>query len=296
MDSLIEEGNIYVELFNISEVDEEEATEFFLNLKREIEELEIEVLLNEEYDNNNAFVSIQAGTGGLDAQDWAQMLMRMYLKFFDKEGFKVKILDLMEDKEAGIKHVEILVEGQHAYGLIKSEAGVHRLVRISPYSASGKRQTSFASVDVSPEFDDLEEIEIRDEQLRIDTYRSSGAGGQHVNTTDSAVRITHLPTGIVVNCQNERSQIQNREMAMKVLYSKLKEKQIQENKEKELAIKGQSKTIAWGSQIRSYVLHPYTLVKDHRTLCEQAQIQKVLDGDLKEFIYSYLKWRADENS
>ena len=261
-----------------------EAVQNFDKLEALLEELNIKNLLTGEYDTNNAILSIHPGVGGLDAQDWAQMLLRMYTRWAESKGFSVKTLDYQNDTEGGIKSVTLLIEGEYAYGFLRTESGVHRLVRISPYNAAGKRQTSFTLVDVIPELTEEVTVEINPEDLRIDTYRSSGAGGQHVNKTDSAVRITHLPTGIVVSCQNERSQHQNREYAMRILYSKLYTLALQEHKDKISDLKGSSGQIAWGNQIRSYVLQPYTMVKDHRTEHETGNVQKVLDGDLDPFI------------
>ena len=257
-------------------------------LEKRVEELRLSTLLKGEYDHNNAILSLHAGAGGTEAQDWVSMLYRMYTRYCEKKGYAVKVLDLLEGDEAGIKSVSFEVVGDDAYGYLKAEKGVHRLVRISPFDASGRRHTSFASLDVMPEVDDATEVEIRSEDLRVDTYRSSGAGGQHVNKTESAIRITHLPTGIVVQCQNERSQIQNREMAMRMLRSKLIELKEREIAEKNAEIKGEMKKIEWGSQIRSYVFHPYTMVKDHRTNAETGNIQAVMDGDLELFITEYL--------
>ncbi len=289
VDELLEVCELSCELFELGESQDKEALAYFKKLEEKLDELEISTLLSDEYDANSAILSIQAGTGGLDAQDWAEMLYRMYRRHIQKAGFALKILDLLDDEEAGIKHVTILVEGLYAYGKLKSEDGVHRLVRISPYNSSGKRQTSFAAVEVYPEIEESADVELKDEELKIDTYRAGGAGGQHVNTTDSAVRITHLPTGIVVQCQNERSQISNRETALRMLRSKLIERKLREDKEKREDLKGEGKTIAWGSQIRSYVLHPYSLVKDHRTGEETGNVQAVLDGDLEAFIKAYLQ-------
>lgn len=277
----------FIEMGDKSSIKELERD--ILELESLVHKLEIETLFSSRYDENNAIISIQAGTGGQDAQSFAGMLMRMYLRYFDKNSFKVEAIDILEDEEEGIKHATFLVEGDYVYGKLKSETGVHRLVRISPFNSSGKRQTSFAAVDVYPEIDFDEDLKIDNEDLKIDTYRSGGAGGQHVNTTDSAVRITHLPTGIVVQCQNQRSQITNKETAMKMLYSKLYEKKMLEEKESIENIKSDSKKIAWGSQIRSYVLHPYSMVKDHRTNYETGNVSNVLDGDIDGFIESYLK-------
>ena len=277
------------ELKEMGEDVEEEGLELFTQMEELLDELEVDTLLSGEHDEDNCILSIQAGTGGLDAQDWAMMLMRMYLRYADKKEFQTKILDILEDEEAGIKHVSILMEGEYAYGLLKAEAGVHRLVRISPFNSSGKRQTSFASVEVIPEIEENDSVEINAEDLRIDTYRSGGAGGQHVNVTDSAVRITHLPTGIVVSVQNERSQIMNRETAMKILRGRLLERKMEEERAKIDELKGDFKEIAWGSQIRSYVLNPYNLVKDHRTGEETGNVGAVLDGAVEPFIQRYLK-------
>ncbi len=261
---------------------------------KDIEQQSLAALLTGEYDANNAIVTLHGGAGGTEAQDWAQMLMRMYMRWGERHGFKVKLLDCLDGEEAGIKSATILIEGENAYGYLKSETGVHRLVRTSPFDASGRRHTSFAAVEVMPEISDDIEIDIRDEDLRIDTYRSGGAGGQHVNKTDSAVRITHLPTGIVVACQNERSQRQNREVAMKMLKSKLIQIKEREHLEKLSDIKGEQKEIAWGSQIRSYVFMPYTLVKDNRTNFETGNVGAVMDGDLDGFINAYLKQTSRE--
>lgn len=254
-----------------------------------LEEQKLSTLLTGEYDAKNAILTFHAGAGGTEAQDWVQMLYRMYTRWVERHGFKLKVLDILEGEEAGIKSASILVEGTNAYGYLKSEAGVHRLVRISPFDASGRRHTSFASLEVMPEIDNDLEVKIDDKDLRVDTYRSSGAGGQHINKTESAIRITHIPTGIVVACQNERSQIQNREVAMRMLRSKLVEIKEREHLEKIEDIKGVQKEIAWGSQIRSYVFMPYTLAKDHRTGFESGNIGAVMDGDIDGFINAYLK-------
>ena len=258
-------------------------------LEKDLENLMLKTLLNEKYDENNAIISIHAGSGGTEAMDWAEMLLRMYLRWCEKRGFKAKIMDMNDDTEAGIKSATVFVEGDYAYGYLKNEKGVHRLVRISPFDSSARRHTSFASLDVTPEIEYDTTVEINPEDLRIDTYRSSGAGGQHVNMTDSAVRITHLPTHIVVTCQNERSQIQNREFAMKMLMSKLIELKEKEEKESLNELKGDYNQITWGSQIRSYVFQPYTMVKDHRTGAEVGNVQAVMDGDLDYFINEKLK-------
>lgn len=262
-------------------------------LKADVESMRIETLLNGEYDGNNAIFTIHSGAGGLEAQDWAEMLLRMYTRWAEKKGYTVTVLDMLRDYEAGIKSATLLIEGENAYGCLKSEKGVHRLVRISPFDAAGKRHTSFASVDVMPELDDNIKIEINEEDLKIDTYRSSGAGGQHVNKTESAIRITHIPTGIIVQCQNERSQHSNKEMAMKMLAAKLFELKEQEQKEKIDDLKGEYREIAWGSQIRSYVFHPYSMVKDHRTGEETGNVGAVMDGEIDNFINAYLKAKSN---
>lgn len=248
----------------------------------------ISTLLNEKYDSNDAIVSLHAGAGGTESCDWVNMLLRMYNKWADKHNFSFSIIDYLPGEDAGVKSVTFEVKGENAYGYLKSERGVHRLIRISPFDSSGRRHTSFASCDVIPKINDDVQIKIPDDEVRIDTYRSSGAGGQHVNTTDSAIRITHIPTGIVVQCQNERSQRQNREVAMDMLKSKLLALKIDEQKEKMEGIRGQQKEIAWGSQIRTYVFHPYNMVKDHRTNAETGNIQAVMDGDIDIFINEYL--------
>lgn len=259
------------------------------SVKTEYENQKIEILLSGEYDGNNAIISIHPGAGGTEAQDWAEMLYRMYTRYAERRGFKMKVLDYLDGDEAGLKSVSILIEGENAYGYLKSESGVHRLVRISPFDSSGRRHTSFASVEVLPEFNDEMIIDIKDEDLKVDTHRSSGAGGQHVNKTDSAIRITHLPTGIVVGCQTERSQVQNKETAMRMLKSKLLEIKEREKFDKIEDIKGIKLNIEWGSQIRSYVFMPYTLVKDNRTDCETGNIIAVMDGEIDEFINAYLR-------
>ncbi len=257
-------------------------------LEKDLEAMQLETLLKGPYDSNNAIISLHAGAGGTESMDWVSMLLRMYTRWCEKKGYEVKTLDFLAGEEAGVKSVTLHVIGENAYGYLKAEKGVHRLVRISPFDASGRRHTSFASVDVMPELDDDITIEIRPEDIRVDVFRSSGAGGQHVNKTESAVRITHLETGIVVTCQNERSQIQNRETAMKMLKAKLLELKEREAQEKISDLKGEMKKIEWGSQIRSYVFHPYNMVKDHRTNCETGNVQAVMDGDLDMFIHSYL--------
>ncbi|MFZ7973481.1 peptide chain release factor 2 [Fusobacterium watanabei] len=259
-------------------------------LKSDIEEFEINLLLDGEYDINNAIVTIHSGAGGTEACDWTDMLYRMYLRWCNLKGYKVSEFDFMEGDSVGIKSVTFLVEGINAYGYLKSEKGVHRLVRISPFDANKKRHTSFASVEVVPEVDENVEVEINPVDIRIDTYRASGAGGQHVNMTDSAVRITHFPSGIVVTCQKERSQLSNRETAMKMLKSKLLELKIKKKEEEMKKIQGEQSDIGWGNQIRSYVFQPYALVKDHRTNTEIGNVKAVMDGDIDDFINSYLRW------
>ena len=260
-------------------------------IQKEYEKQKIEVLLNGEYDHSNAIITIHPGAGGTEAQDWAEMLYRMYCRFGERRGFKVKVLDYLDGDEAGIKSVSILIEGDNAYGYLQGENGVHRLVRISPFNSQGKRQTSFTSVEVMPEFNDEISIEIKEEDLKIEAHRSSGAGGQHVNKTDSAIRITHLPTGIVTGCQTERSQVQNKETAMKMLKSRLLEIKERENLEKIEDIKGDKMNIEWGSQIRSYVFMPYTLVKDTRTQFETGNIIAVMDGEIDGFLNAYLSMK-----
>ena len=267
----------------------EELKSGFQTLEEKIEESRMATLLSGEYDGHSAILTFHAGAGGTEAQDWAQMLYRMYARWSERHHFKVKVLDYLAGEEAGIKSASILITGTNAYGFLKSEHGVHRLVRISPFDASGRRQTSFASLEVMPEIDDDYDIEINPADLKIDTYRSGGAGGQHVNKTESAIRITHIPTGVIVACQNERSQHQNREVAMKMLKSKLVKIKEREHLKRIEDIKGEQQQIGWGSQIRSYVFMPYTLVKDHRTNCESGNINAVMDGDLDPFINAYLK-------
>lgn len=257
-------------------------------METELDDFKIQTLLKGKYDKNNAILTLHAGAGGTEAQDWTDMLFRMYQMYAQKRGFNVKVLDSLDGDGAGFKSITFTVCGENAYGYLKCEKGVHRLVRISPFDANARRHTSFASVEVMPEIEKLPEIEIRPEDLKVDTYRSSGAGGQHINKTDSAVRITHIPTGFVVACQTERSQVQNRETAMRMLYSKLAEKQEEDEMKKLNQIKGEIKKIEWGSQIRSYVFCPYTLVKDHRTNYETSDIQAVMNGDIQQFINDYL--------
>jgi len=258
--------------------------------KKEFDELRIGTLLSEEYDKNNAILKLNAGAGGTESCDWCSMLYRMYTRWAERKGFQVEVLDFLDGDEAGIKSVTFQVNGINAYGYLKSEKGVHRLVRISPFNAQGKRQTSFVSLDVMPDIEEDLDVEIDEKDLRIDTYRSSGAGGQHINKTSSAIRITHIPTGTVVQCQNERSQFQNKDKAMQMLKAKLYLLKQEANVEKLSDIRGEVKDIGWGNQIRSYVLQPYTMVKDHRTDVESGNVDAVLDGSLDTFINGYLKW------
>ncbi len=276
-----------VEEENEDDLVEELATDL-AGLSRRVTDMELQVMFSGTHDACNAIVSMHAGAGGTEAQDWVEMLLRMFTRWAENHYFKVSIMDMLPGDEAGVKSVTFSVTGPNAYGYLKSEKGVHRLVRISPFDAAGRRHTSFASVDVLPEVRDDIEVQIDPEDLRIDTYRSGGAGGQHVNKTDSAVRITHLPTGIVVQCQNERSQISNRNMAMKVLKAKLMDLEMQKRETELARMRGENKEIAWGSQIRSYVFHPYSLVKDHRTGVEVGNVNAVMDGELDEFITAYL--------
>lgn len=285
------------DLLTLLEMAEEENDESVLaeaeaelpKLTQEVEDLELRTLLNEKYDLNNAILAIHPGAGGTESQDWASMLYRMYVRWAETHGYEVEVLDFLSGEEAGIKSVTLLIKGDYAYGYLKAERGVHRLIRISPFDAAGRRHTSFTSVDVLPEIDDAVDLDINPVDLKIDTYRSGGAGGQHVNTTDSAVRITHLPTGIVVQCQNERSQHKNRDAAMKILAARLFEYEKLQQEAELNSVKGEYKEIAWGSQIRSYVFHPYNLVKDHRTNVEEGNLQKVMDGYLDSFIQAYLR-------
>ena len=289
-DSEVEELIELTELANL-EKDEEVAKEIIKStnkLEQEIEKIQLETLLSGKYDKNNAILTLHPGAGGTESQDWAEMLYRMYTRWATKNGYEVKELDYLEGDEAGIKSVTFEIVGQNAYGYMKGEMGVHRLVRISPFDAGGRRHTSFASLEVLPEITDDIQIDINPDDLRIDTYRASGAGGQHINKTSSAVRITHIPTNTVVACQSERSQLQNKETAMKMLKSKLFDLKEKEQKEKIEDLKGEQKDIAWGSQIRSYVFCPYTLVKDHRTNFEVGNVESVMDGNIEGFIESYL--------
>ncbi|MDD0854102.1 peptide chain release factor 2 [Halobacteriovorax sp. GB3] len=293
---LYEEFGVLVEFAEDGEDEDSanEALEVFESFLNNFNKAEQKVLLSEEVDPNNAIVQINAGAGGTESCDWASMLQRMIIRWSESKGFKIQLLDEQAGDSAGIKSCTMMIEGNYAYGFLKSESGVHRLVRISPFDSGGRRHTSFSSMFVSPEVDDNIEIEILDKDLKIDVYRSGGAGGQSVNTTDSAVRITHLPSGIVVTCQNERSQLQNKQQAMKVLRSRLYDLEMEKRREKENEQEAQKKDIAWGAQIRSYVLHPYKMVKDHRTNCESSQAEKVLDGDLDSFMDAYLRWSVGE--
>lgn len=288
--SRIEDAEVLIEMC-IEAEDESEADgieEEMKSIRKDIEVIRLETLLKGKYDANNAILTLHAGAGGTEAQDWASMLYRMYTRYAEREGYDIKVLDKLDGDEAGIKAVTFTVIGENAYGYLKAEKGVHRLVRISPFDSQSRRHTSFCSLEVMPEIENDNEIVINMDEVRVDTYRSGGAGGQHVNKTDSAVRMTHIPTGIVVQCQNERSQIQNREQALKMLKSKLIERQEQERLEHDQELKGEIKKIEWGSQIRSYVFCPYTMVKDHRTGCETGNITAVMDGDIEEFIEQYL--------
>lgn len=287
----LEDIEVLAELVFESE-DEDSAKEIITELQElteEVEKFRIEILLSGEYDRNNAILNLHAGAGGTDAQDWTEMLLRMYTRWCEKKGFSTETLDYLPGDEAGIKGVTLKVSGEFAYGYLKAEKGIHRLVRISPFNANGKRQTSFASVEVLPELTQDQDIDIRPDDLKVDTFRAGGAGGQHVNKTESAIRITHIPTGIVVQCQNERSQHSNREQAMTYLKSKLIELKERSHKEKIEDLTGDLKDIGWGSQIRSYVFQPYTMVKDHRTNAESGNVNAVMDGDIDVFINEYLK-------
>jgi peptide chain release factor 2 len=288
--SQIEDIEVLKEI--MEEDDEETASEIIQTLKdieAQIDDYNMKVLLSGEYDKNNAILTLHVGVGGTDANDWTEMLLRMYTRWCEKQGYNVETLDLLPGDEAGIKSVTLKVTGEYAYGYLKAEKGIHRLVRISPFNANGKRQTSFASMEVLPELTKEQDIHIKPDDLKIDTYRSGGAGGQHVNKTDSAVRITHLPTGIVVQCQNERSQFSNKDTAMEMLKSKLVELKERAHKEKIEDLTGELKDMGWGSQIRSYVFHPYSMVKDHRTNVETSNVTLVMDGEIDMFINAYLK-------
>ena len=289
---MLDDGKTLVEIAVEEGVEglEDEIIKSVADIEAELEKQTLETLLSGEYDSCNAILTFHAGAGGTEAQDWALMLFRMYTRFGEQHGYKVKVTDMLDGDEAGIKSATIVIEGTNAYGYLKSESGVHRLVRVSPFDASGRRHTSFASVEVVPEINDDKTIEIREEDIIVEAHRASGAGGQHVNKTDSAIRIIHKPTGIVVGCQNERSQKQNKEQALRMLKSKLLEIKEREHLDKIEDIKGDQMQIAWGSQIRSYVFMPYTLVKDHRTNFEMGNINAVMDGDLDGFINAYLKY------
>ena len=291
LDSKYEEIEMILEFIEMGDNSfENDLEEKIIILEKEIDNFRIKLLLDKKYDSNNAILTINSGAGGTEACDWAEMLYRLYDRWANKKNFKVEILDSLSGEEAGLKSITMNIKGHFAYGYLKGEKGVHRLVRISPFDSNARRHTSFAAINVMPEIEDDIEINIKTEDLKIDTYRASGAGGQHVNTTDSAVRITHLPTNTVVTCQNERSQLKNRETAMKILKSKLFEIEM-EKKEKEMAnLKGVDTKIEWGSQIRSYVFQPYKMVKDHRTKAEEGNVEKVMDGDIDLFINEYLKW------
>jgi peptide chain release factor 2 len=289
----MEDAQVLLDLAREGEEVEQELRRSVADLETEIQRSEISMMLSGENDVRNAILTIHPGAGGTESQDWAEMLYRMYLRWAERRGYRLRTLEYQEGEEAGIKSATLFIEGTNAYGYLKAESGVHRLVRISPFDAAARRHTSFASVYVSPEIDDRIEIKVEDKDLRVDTYRSSGAGGQHVNVTDSAVRLTHLPTGIVVSCQNERSQHRNRDVAMKILRSRLYEMEERAREEKRAAVEGAKKDIAWGSQIRSYVLQPYRLIKDHRTNIEIGNVDRVLDGDLDELIRGYLLKKRD---
>ncbi|MFB9218878.1 peptide chain release factor 2 [Kurthia sibirica] len=268
---------------------QQELTEELAAFRKSVSDFELQLLLSEPYDANNAILELHPGAGGTESQDWGQMLHRMYTRWSEKHGFKVELLDYLPGEEAGIKSVTLAIRGHNAYGYLKAEKGVHRLVRISPFDSAGRRHTSFVSCDVIPEFTDEIEIDIRTEDLRVDTYRATGAGGQHINTTDSAVRLTHIPTGVIVACQAERSQIKNKAKAMSMLQAKLYQLKVEEQQAEVNEIRGEQKEIGWSSQIRSYVFHPYSMVKDHRTNAETGNVQAVMDGDLDQFINAYLR-------
>ncbi|MBA4495356.1 peptide chain release factor 2 [Paenactinomyces guangxiensis] len=299
LDEKYEEQRLMFELI----VEEGEDPSLTEELKKELRSLfadldafELSLMLSEPYDRNSAILELHPGAGGTESQDWAEMLLRMYTRWAERSGYKVETLDYLPGEEAGVKSVTLLIKGVNAYGYLKAEKGVHRLVRISPFDASGRRHTSFVSANVMPEVDNDVDVEIRPDELKIDTYRSSGAGGQHVNTTDSAVRITHLPTNIVVTCQSERSQIKNREKAMKILKARLYERKLEEQQKELSALKGEQTEIGWGNQIRSYVFHPYSMVKDHRTQVETGNVQAVMDGEINPFIEAYLRKQMNNKS
>ncbi|RIK47143.1 MAG: peptide chain release factor 2 [Chloroflexi bacterium] len=290
-EDMLQQSNDLLELYDLAEDDEQLVAEIRAQaetLAKQLSELELRLLLTGPYDENDAILAVHAGTGGVDAQDWAEMLVRMYLRWADRRGLKAEVLDWTEGEEAGIKSATIEIKGDYAYGYTRGEAGTHRLVRLSPFDAAHRRHTAFALVEVLPEVEDDSEVEIRDEDIRVDAFRASGAGGQHVNKTSSAIRITHLPTGIVVTCQDERSQLQNRESAMKILRAKLTERRLREREQERSDIKGEHVSEGWGNRIRSYVLQPYTMVNDHRTEYSTANVAAVLDGDLDPLIDAYL--------
>ena len=295
LEKMLEEADVFLELAEENELDEKEAIgetgELLDEIKTRLDKMELETLLSGSYDFCDAIVSLHPGAGGLESQDWAEMLLRMYTRWCEQKGYQVELVDLLPDDEAGIKSATFIVRGHAAYGYLQAEKGVHRMIRISPFDTSRRRHTSFASVDVIPEVEE-EEFEINPDDLKIDTFRASGAGGQHVNKTDSAVRITHLPSGIVVSCQNDRSQHSNRQQAMRVLQARLAEMARQEQEAEINAERGHQREIAWGSQIRTYTFHPFTLVKDHRTGTEVGQVDAVMNGMLDPFIEAYLSWKA----
>lgn len=302
MEKLDEQFEDIQVLFELAREEEDgelfrEAVQNLQQLKNDLSQFELELLLSDPYDRNNAILELHPGAGGTESQDWASMLLRMYTRWAQQKQYQVETLDYLPGEEAGVKSVTLLIKGHNAYGYLKVEKGVHRLVRISPFDSSGRRHTSFVSCNVMPEItDDDDDVQIHSDELKIDTYRSSGAGGQHVNTTDSAVRITHLPTGIVVTCQSERSQIQNRERAMKILKARLYERKRQEREQKLAELQGEQTEIGWGSQIRSYVFHPYNMVKDHRTNVETGNVDAVMDGEIDLFIDAYLRSQIDKPS
>ncbi len=302
LEKIMEDWNVLLQMYKEMENEDgapellEEAERLSNKSGSLLDSEELYLLFKGHYDENNVIMSIHPGAGGLEAQDWAEMLLRMYTRWIEKKGYSAEILDLLPGEEAGLKSVTILIRGEKAYGYLQAEKGVHRLVRISPFDAGGRRHTSFASVDVLPEVEEGVDLEVDPDDLRVDTFRSRGAGGQHVNTTDSAVRITHLPTGIVAQCQNERSQHSNKERAMRILLAKLADLEQQRQKEELRALRGEQKEIAWGNQIRSYVFHPYSLVKDHRTGVEVGDIQSVVDGEIDYFLEAYLRYNASSQS
>jgi peptide chain release factor 2 len=297
LETRVDDLDLYHEMAAAGEAGaEEEMNREYARLGEEIATQETATLLSGEYDAHGAIISVHAGAGGTDSQDWAEMLLRMYMRWIERKGFDKRLVDDSPGEEAGIKSATVIVDGEYAYGLLRAERGVHRLVRQSPFDSAHRRHTSFAQVEVMPQIDENVKVEIKDDDLKIDTYRASGAGGQHVNKTSSAVRITHLPTGIIVQCQNERSQYSNKTTAMKILKSKILERQLEEQEQKLARLRGEHLDIAWGSQIRSYVLHPYSLVKDHRTGAETGNVQAVLDGEIGIFIQAYLENRVATES